>query len=203
LAFALLAPGKVVDSRRGCAIIGGEAHAANSLVPMSCLLARALLAPTLIPKGRLLLVQRKGSDMPQDIRLWRVGNNDQLAECGHASLNLEGRLEEWLARDISILDADLLVIGRQVETAFGGIIDIFCINHSGDLVIVELKRDKTPREITAPGPAILAIRVCAPRSTMCWQRSDALSAARNMLFPCLASPSRERPMRSLITLPWS
>jgi hypothetical protein len=88
--------------------------------------------------------------MSQEVRLWRVGEEDRLAECAQASLNLEVRLEEWLARDISILSDELLVIGRQVETAFGGLIDLLCIDRTGDLVIVELKRDKTPREITAP-----------------------------------------------------
>ena len=58
-------------------------------------------------------------------------------------------MEEWLAADISILDPALLVIGRQVETDFGGFIDLLCVDAAGDLVVVELKRDKTPREITA------------------------------------------------------
>ena len=49
----------------------------------------------------------------------------------------------------SVLDPNLLVIGREVETDFGGFIDILCIDAAGDLVIVELKRDKTPREVTA------------------------------------------------------
>jgi hypothetical protein len=87
--------------------------------------------------------------MPQEVRLWCIGNNDNLIKCAQMPLNLEARLEEWLARDISILSDELLVIGRQVETAFGGYIDLLCIDRAGDLVIVELKRDKTPREITA------------------------------------------------------
>lgn len=40
-------------------------------------------------------------------------------------------------------------IGRQVETEFGGLIDLLCVDAAGDLVVVELKRDKTPRKITA------------------------------------------------------
>jgi len=87
--------------------------------------------------------------MPEEIRLWRVGDGDQLREVASSRLDLEERLEKWLAEDISVLSPDLLVIGRQVETEYGGIIDLLCINPSGDLIIVELKRDKTPREITA------------------------------------------------------
>jgi hypothetical protein len=87
--------------------------------------------------------------VPQEVRLWCIGKDDQLFECSQSPLNLEARLEEWLARDISILYADLLVIGRQVATGFGGFIDLLCMDRVGDLVIAELKRDKTPREITA------------------------------------------------------
>ena len=49
----------------------------------------------------------------------------------------------------AIISDDLLVVGRQVQTAFGGIIDLLCLDSQGDVTIVELKRDKTPREITA------------------------------------------------------
>jgi Endonuclease NucS C-terminal domain len=87
--------------------------------------------------------------MPQEVRLWCVDGQDQLVQCEQAALNLEERLEGWLTRDIAILGDDLLIIGRQVPTAYGGWIDLLCIDREGDLVIVELKRDKTPREITA------------------------------------------------------
>lgn len=87
--------------------------------------------------------------MPQEVRLWCIDGQDQLVQCQRAPLNLEERLEAWIARDISILGDDLLVIGRQVPTAYSGWIDLLCIDRDGDLVVVELKRDKTPREITA------------------------------------------------------
>jgi RecB family endonuclease NucS len=38
---------------------------------------------------------------------------------------------------------------RHSSAPIGGRIDLLCINGDGDIVIVELKRDKTPREITA------------------------------------------------------
>ncbi|NJN20431.1 MAG: DUF91 domain-containing protein [Leptolyngbya sp. RL_3_1] len=87
--------------------------------------------------------------MPQDIRLWKVKSGDSLQEIQQTSLNLEQRLHTWLERDISIISDDFLVIGSEVRTAYGGFIDLLCITASGDLVIVELKRGLTPREVVA------------------------------------------------------
>ena len=87
--------------------------------------------------------------MSDEVRLWRVGSGENLCELNRSKLNLEERLQEWLAGDISVLAPDLMVIGREVETDYHGFIDILCIDPTGDLVVVELKRDKTPREIVA------------------------------------------------------
>jgi Endonuclease NucS len=87
--------------------------------------------------------------MGGEAHLWRIDPGDQLTEIRESSLDLESRLQEWLVRDISILAPELLVIGREVATDFGGFIDVLCMDSEGDLVIVELKRDRTPREISA------------------------------------------------------
>ena len=86
--------------------------------------------------------------MPDQIRLWEI-SKDQLNEITQSKLDLESRLETWLDNDISILADDLLVIGRQVITDYGGKLDLLCIDRNGDLVIVELKKDKTSREVIA------------------------------------------------------
>lgn len=86
--------------------------------------------------------------MPQGIRLWKVQNAD-LEEIKESKLNIEERIESWIEQDITIISDELLVIGRQVQTAFTGAIDIVCIDQNGDIIILELKRDKTPREVTA------------------------------------------------------
>lgn len=87
--------------------------------------------------------------MPEDVRIWEILGGDKLKNITKAKLDLEERMETWLEQDISIISNDLLVIGRQVETDFGGVIDLLCMDYNGDIVIVELKRDKTPREVTA------------------------------------------------------
>ncbi|MEH1998356.1 MAG: endonuclease NucS domain-containing protein [Nostoc sp.] len=87
--------------------------------------------------------------MQEDLKIWEVSAEDKLTEIIKTKLNLEARLEKWLERDISILSPDLLVIGRQVATDYNGIIDLLCLDNSGNVVIVELKRDQTSREVTA------------------------------------------------------
>ena len=85
----------------------------------------------------------------QKIRLWEISPDQKLAELTSNQISLEERLEDWLASDISVLDPNLLVIGRQVDTDFGGTIDLLCLDSAGDTVVVELKKGKTPREVTA------------------------------------------------------
>ncbi|MBG1261000.1 endonuclease NucS domain-containing protein [Nostoc commune] len=87
--------------------------------------------------------------MQEDLKIWEVSAEDKLTEIIKTKLNLEARLEKWLETDISILSPDLLVIGRQVATDYNGIIDLLCLDNDGNIVIVELKRDKTSREVTA------------------------------------------------------
>jgi len=60
----------------------------------------------------------------------------------------EKRLEELLVQDISVLDPKLMIVGRQVSTGFGSI-DILAMNEDGDIAVIELKKDKTPREVVA------------------------------------------------------
>ena len=86
--------------------------------------------------------------MPQQVRMWEITPENTLAEVTPSGINLEERLEDWLESDISMLDPDLMVIGRQVRTDFDGIIDLLCLDSEGGIVVVELKRGQTPREVT-------------------------------------------------------
>lgn len=78
--------------------------------------------------------------------IWSLDDKKQLLT---ASLISEKELEDLLAEHIEILNPDWLLIGRQVRTVAGKYIDLLCMNHEGDMVVVELKKDMTPREVTA------------------------------------------------------
>ena len=84
--------------------------------------------------------------------MWEIAEDGSLKDIASSRLDREDRLEKWIKQDVSVLEptgSGLLIIGEQVETAYGKRIDLLCINVDGNLVIVELKRDKTPREVTA------------------------------------------------------
>ena len=87
--------------------------------------------------------------MPTAIRIWKVTTDGSLSSIPNTQINSEEQLETWLEQDISIISTDYMVIGRQVTTDFGGVIDLLCLDSSGDIVVVELKPGKTPREVAA------------------------------------------------------
>jgi Endonuclease NucS len=86
--------------------------------------------------------------MPINMKLWQIKGKD-LPEIKCEPLNDEQRLQDWLVKDKSILGIDLLLIGRQVPTASGGLIDLLAVDAQANLVVLELKRDKAPHEIVA------------------------------------------------------
>lgn len=85
--------------------------------------------------------------MPLELSVWRMDSG--LSRVEPTTLNLEARLEDILTRDISVAASNWMVIGRQVPTPWGKRIDILCIDSEGYLVVLELKRDKTEREVVA------------------------------------------------------
>ena len=58
-------------------------------------------------------------------------------------------LEDALAKDLSILSSQLMLLGRQIITSYGKFIDILAMDVSGNLSIIELKKNRTPREVVA------------------------------------------------------
>ncbi|HZL06319.1 MAG TPA: hypothetical protein VFE45_13050 [Coriobacteriia bacterium] len=85
--------------------------------------------------------------MPVDIGLWRLDDGIQrLLPMGMPS---EKRLEDLIETDPSVLGQPLLLIGRQVPTVHGKYVDLLALDGDGAIHVLELKRDKTPRDVVA------------------------------------------------------
>ncbi len=79
--------------------------------------------------------------------IWKIG--DQPQQLKPAALADESLLEEMVMKDIAILNRDWLLIGRQVRTSYDKLIDLLAMDANGSIIIVELKRNKTPRDVVA------------------------------------------------------
>lgn len=85
--------------------------------------------------------------MPIRHAIWKVGPQPQaLAE---STLPSETLLEEMIKKAPSILSDEWMLIGQQENTGYGGRIDLLAIAPDGSLILIELKRNKTPRDVVA------------------------------------------------------
>lgn len=66
-----------------------------------------------------------------------------------SELNLTERfdLQEWIEQNPEFLGEDLLIIQKELELSFGARLDLLAIDRAGNLVIVELKRDDSGRNV--------------------------------------------------------
>jgi hypothetical protein len=85
--------------------------------------------------------------MPIRTAIWKVGSQPQLL--AESSLEKERLLEEMIVADPRVLSDEWMLIGRQEDNGFGGRIDLLAIAPDGSLVLIELKRSRTPREVVA------------------------------------------------------
>lgn len=83
--------------------------------------------------------------MPIRTALWKVAAHpQQLAE---SPLVNERFLEDMIVAEPRMLSDEWMLIGRQEDTGLGGRIDLLAIAPDGALVLIELKRDRTPRDV--------------------------------------------------------
>ena len=61
----------------------------------------------------------------------------------------EKLLESMIVHDPRLLSDDLLIVGRQVKTESGGYLDLLALHPDGSVVLIEVKKGKTPREVVA------------------------------------------------------
>ncbi len=89
--------------------------------------------------------------MATEIKTWEIVNEELSLVNSRLSDNQRKEredLEKWIKTNPEILGEDILIIGEQVATK-SGYLDFLGIDRTGNTVIVELKRDKLPREVIA------------------------------------------------------
>ena len=87
--------------------------------------------------------------MPIRHALWTVGPAPQPVR--EDRLPDERTLEDMIAARPDILSDQWMPVARQVRTPHGGVVDLLAIAPDGGLVVIELKRDLTPRDVVAQG----------------------------------------------------
>lgn len=85
--------------------------------------------------------------MPIRTRIWTV--DAQPAPLKSAVLASEQCLEDMIVSAPALLSEDWMLIGRQESTGQGGRIDLLALAPDASLVLIEIKRDRTPREVVA------------------------------------------------------
>ena len=85
--------------------------------------------------------------MPIKLSVWKVGQPPVRLQ--ESNLATEKLLEEMIVAAPQIVSEQWMIIGRQEETGFGGRIDLLAVAPDGALILIELKRDRTPREVVA------------------------------------------------------
>jgi hypothetical protein len=92
-------------------------------------------------------LERTGNHMPVEHAVWKVGNTPERLK--DSKLDTENVLEEMIFKDVSILNDGWLLIGRQVLTAYGKFIDLLAVDAQGSIIVIELKKHKSSREVAA------------------------------------------------------
>lgn len=89
--------------------------------------------------------------MATEIKTWQLVNGT-LVEVNASMIEEKKKekddLENWIKTNPEILGKDIFIIGEQVKTKSGPL-DFLGIDNNGNTVVVELKREKLPREALA------------------------------------------------------
>ena len=85
--------------------------------------------------------------MPLRTDLWKIGSPP--VELTPSKLQLEKDLREMIVSAPGLLSDEWMLIGKEVKTSSNKFIDLLAIAPDGSLVVIELKRDLTPREVVA------------------------------------------------------
>ncbi len=89
--------------------------------------------------------------MPTKLKMWQIEKDRPIPvdDTAFASERRESDLERWIVEQPDLLGEDLLIISQQKAIDGVGRLDLLAVDEQGTLVVIELKRDKAPREVVA------------------------------------------------------
>lgn len=85
--------------------------------------------------------------MAIETALWKVGQ--QPSRLSESALASESLLESMICASPELLSDEWMIVGQQEHTGYSGRIDLLAIAPDTSLVLIELKKDRTPREVVA------------------------------------------------------
>ena len=124
----------------------------------------------------------------------------QLEQTTFAELGLkENDVEELLRKNVELLcdeeDDSMLIVGQQVKNAASGRLDLTAIDKEGDLVLIEIKRDKKDIEKRKEAFEIQAIRYAASCATI----NSTGELIQDFFIPYVEKHREEYPQTGLTT----
>lgn len=67
----------------------------------------------------------------------------------HRPLTDEKEIEDFVEKNPSLIEKDLYIIGKQVKTDFGKKVDLLGLDKKGNVIVIEFKKEKTPRDVVS------------------------------------------------------
>ena len=71
----------------------------------------------------------------------------KLIEYTKTPVSTEFEIHDFIEKHPEILGKNIFVVGREVKTVDGNYIDLLGLNPNGDTIIIEIKKDQSPRKV--------------------------------------------------------
>jgi hypothetical protein len=114
--------------------------------------------------------------MPVSQSIWRITQPPQRLR--ESALTSEKSLEAMIIATPEIVSDQWMIIGQQEDTGFGGRIDLLAIAPDSSLILIEIKRGRSPREVVAqagsgalPSRLESSFRRPMSRTSLPWNRA--------------------------------
>ena len=86
--------------------------------------------------------------MATRMALWKLNSDGSATALPEEKLTSEEQIESAVESAPELLGIDVLIVGRQTQTPSGPL-DLLALDGDGRLVVIENKRDRTPRDVLA------------------------------------------------------